>query len=140
MKNRSNLRLILILFALFPLFSCRTAPQVQAYREDGLPVWVEQVFSNPSGIWAGFNDEKGFYASGEANYGDLQSSLSAAELDAKTRLQEFVCRELSKEKPAVLLGVQRVDRFIAENGSVYVLVFVSQKNAKKSLKNNSFID
>lgn len=120
---------------LFALFSCESAPQVQAYREDGLPVWVGQTFSNPRGIWAGGIGENGFYAWGEANLADAQSSLASAELDAKTRLKSFVCKEMAAtENSAVLFGVQRADRFFAEDGTIYVLLFISKKNAKKSLK------
>ena len=83
------------LIALLPLiFSCASIGEavVQKYREDGLPMWVENRFTNPSGYWAGFNDEGGYYASGKAKYGDAQSSTAAAELDAKANLCDFVAR------------------------------------------------
>lgn len=107
--------------------------EVQKYREDGLPVWVEETFSNPRGHWAGYNEEKGYYASGKALYGDGAASTKAAELDAKTRLSSYLA-ELDKahRKPKNLIGVQRMDRLIAEDGTVYVLLFISQKDAKRS--------
>lgn len=107
--------------------------EVQKYREDGLPVWVEEAFSHPRGHWAGYNDEKGYYAGGKALYGDGTASTKAAELEAKMRLASYLT-ELDKEHraPKTLTGVQRMDRFVAEDGTVCVLVFISQKNAKRS--------
>ncbi|MBQ9281403.1 MAG: hypothetical protein IJ207_04300 [Treponema sp.] len=121
----------------FLLVSCESAPSVavQRYRDDGLPAWVGQSFTNPNDYWAGFNDETGYYSYGEAQYGDRASSTAAAELDAKIRLVEFISSEKKRRMNGTSInGVLRVDRFIAENGTVYVLVFVSKKNADKAFR------
>ena len=127
------------LIALLPIiFSCASVGEavVQKYREDGLPMWVESRFTNPSGYWAGFNDEGGYYASGKAKYGDAQSSTAAAELDAKANLCDFVAAEFKAERKdtASVSGIRRVDRLVSEDGTVHVLMFVSEKNAKKSFR------
>ncbi|MBQ9622797.1 MAG: hypothetical protein IJP90_08315 [Treponema sp.] len=137
MKHLFALSFVFILFA-----ACESnrADYVQLYREDGLPVWVGKVFSNPNGYWAGYNDEKGYYSSGEANYKDQKIAVTAAELDAKKRLLDFISGSKNEWKDNqykhVLVGFRRVDRFIADDGTVYVLMFVSKKNARKILAEN----
>ena len=128
--------LFVSIFALFFLTTCESNKTdfVQTYKEDGTPSWCGEAFTNPRGFWAGYNDEKGFYASGEAKYGDEKSSTTAAELDAKRRLVEFIFDKKGKTQNVGLVGVQRVDRFVAEDGRVFVLVFISQKNVKKSMR------
>ncbi|MBP3773009.1 MAG: hypothetical protein J6I53_10040 [Treponema sp.] len=128
-------------FAFFLLVSCESAPSVyvQTYRDDGLPSWVGATFTDPRGYWAGFNDEKGYYSYGEAPYGDRASSTAAAELDAKRRLFDFISDSSygtdKDNQTHFLVGCRRVDRFIAEDNTVYVLVFISKKNANNSMRN-----
>lgn len=123
---------------LFSLTSCSStnelSPQIQ--REDGLPAWAGEMFSDPRGLWDGYNDKKGFYASGESKNFDRQTATSVAELDAKTNLLLYV-QSLQKngKKITSLRGCRRVDRYIADDGSVYILVFVSEKDVKKSARN-----
>lgn len=125
-----------LIFVVVFLSSCvsNNTDSVQLYRDDGLPMWVGNVFSDPTGFWAGYNDKKGFYAWGEAKYGDRNISTNAAELDAKKRLLSYLSNKykLASNK-ASLVGVQRVDRFISDDGTVYVLLFISNKDARKSL-------
>lgn len=130
MRHRLVLFLALILF-----FSCESSAVrgAQAYREDGLPVWSETTFSNPDGYWAGYNPEQGYYAGGKANYGEQKASTKGAELDAKKNLLEFVrAQSPSGSGITQLVGAQKVDQFIAEDGTVHVLLFVSKKYVKKS--------
>ncbi len=130
------MRIFALIALSFLLFSCASVERSgkQKYRDDGLPVWVESSFTNPSDFWAGFNDEKGFYSWGSAKYADAHTSTTAAELDAKSRLVEFVRFERGvkeNEGVSVIQGMRRVDRFVSDDGTVYVLMFVSEKNAKK---------
>lgn len=124
-----------ILFALSSCANVREFPS-QIYNEDGLPAWAGETFSNPRGLWAGYNDKKGFYASSESKIIDRQTATSVAELDAKTKLLLYV-QNLQKngKKITSLKGVRRVDRYIADDGTIYVLVFISEKDAKKSARN-----
>lgn len=124
-------------FAFFLLVSCESAPSVsvQTYRDDGLPSWVGATFTDPRGYWAGFNDEKGYYSYGEAPYGDRASSTAAAELDAKRRLVEFISSEKKRRMNGTSInGILRVDRYIADDGTVYALMFISKKNADKAFR------
>lgn len=126
--------LFALIFAAIFLVSCESnrPGYVQTYHEDGTPSWVGETFTNPYGYWAGYNDEKGFYAWGGAKYDDRNVSTNAAELDAKIRLLDFISGTSGSSKGRkALVGVQRVDRFIADDGTVYVLLFISNKNVKK---------
>lgn len=119
----------------FFLASCASndTAVAQKYRDDGSPVWVEASFANPSGFWAGYNNEKGYYASGKSKYGDEKISIRAAELDAKKNLLEFVrSQSQANEKLSQLAEVQKVDQFFAKDGTVYALMFISEKSVKKS--------
>lgn len=126
-------KLLPFLVITFFLFSCVSGKVENAVpaRADGLPAWVGNTFSNPQGYWGGYNKEKGLYSWGEANYPDSKIALNAAELDAKTRL----AKELSVSNPAKLTGVHRVDFYKSDDGTVYVLVFISNKNIKASKSN-----
>lgn len=121
-----------ILCAIFLLSGCASVRQEEAalYRADGVPVWVGKTFSNPRGLWSGPVREKGYYAYGEARYDNEKIAASAAALDAKVRLLLYVNSELPRRKKSVLTGVRCVDRFVSEDGTVYVLFFVSRKNAR----------
>lgn len=122
----------LIVFFLACCASNDTAT-AQKYRDDGSPVWIEASFTNPSGFWAGYNNEKGYYASGKAKYGEEKTSTRAAELDAKKNLLEFVrSQSQANEKLSQLVGIQKVDQFFAKDGTVYALMFISEKSVKKS--------
>ena len=130
--------LFALIFAVLFLTACKTnrTDYVQIYREDGLPMWVGEVFSDPRGYWAGYNDEKGYYASGEAKYKDKSAATLAAELDAKRKLLNFLSgRGKTSLKNTSLTGVQRVDHFISDDGTVYILLFISEKNMGKNLAN-----
>ena len=99
-------------------------------RADGLPVWVGNTFTNPKGYWKGYITEKGLYTWGEAKYPDSKIALNAAELDAKERL----AKQITDTNPILLSRVQRVDFFKSEDGTVYVLVFISNKDLKAVTK------
>ena len=131
------MRIFALIALSFLLFSCASIERSgkQKYRDDGLPVWVESSFTNPSDYWAGYNDEKGFYASGKAKYGDEKMSIRAAELEAKKNLLEFLrAQSTANEKMSQLIGAQKVDQFFADDGTVYALMFISEKSVKKSRK------
>ena len=101
-----------------------------AYRDDGLPMWVDEVFTDPRGLWSGYNRENGFYASGKGTHADSAIATKIAMLDAKANLAQFA----TGSKTEVLFGMRQVDRFLADDGTVYVLMFVSAKDVKRSTK------
>ena len=95
----------------------------------------ENIFQRKDGRWEA-RYIKGYELSGKAKYGDAQSSTAAAELDAKANLCDFVAAEFKAERKdtASVSGIRRVDRLVSEDGTVHVLMFVSEKNAKKSFR------
>lgn len=145
------------------------ARDTSAYQQNvdaGLPVWVGQQFKssrNKNGYyWKGPIDETGYYASGEAKYGDVKTSTTAADLDGKAQIAFYIKQEVNaiaqQESEAAgsdgetqkalkdfqsavaavkISGIERADRFVAPDGTVYVLMFVPDAELKKALPANS---
>lgn len=132
----------------------------------GLPSWCGTQFTsgrNKNGYyWKGPISESGFYASGQAKYADVKTSTSAADLDGKAQIAFHIKQEVNaiaqQESSASgadgeanqelkdfqsavasvkIAGIERADRFIAEDGTVYVLMFVPDSEIKKALPANS---
>ena len=124
---------------IFLSVSCETdkVQTAQPYRDDGLPMWIGESFSNPRGYWGGYIEEKGYFASEKAKHKDMNLALNAARLDAKKNLLNFISKEFHSSKiSAILVGVQYIDRFATGDGTVYVLIFISKKDARKCLAEN----
>jgi len=149
-----------------PTGDARDTAAYQQNETLGLPAWAGQQFKsrfNKNGYyWKGPIDEAGFFASGEAKYADVKSSTSAADLDGKAQIAFYIKQEVNaiaqQESQAAgadgeadqqlkdfqsavasvkISGILRADRFVAEDGKVYVLMFVPDSEIKKSLPANS---
>ena len=128
------------------------------------PHWVGAQFTTKMNkshyYWEGGVDDAGFFASGEAKYSDVKTSTQAADLDGKAALANYakqnitsIASELSKNEGGdsetekelqnftqtvssiTISGIMRVDRYIAEDGTVYVLMYVPTEEVEKALKN-----
>lgn len=123
-------RFLSFVIVIFLFISCESGKNLSAEptRADGLPAWVGNTFSNPTGYWGGYNNEKGLYTWGESDLQDFPMALTSAELDAKKRFAE----SMNIPNPSVLMGIHRVDFYRAADGVVYVLIFISNKDIKAS--------
>ena len=149
-----------------PTGDARDTAAFKQNEDMGLPTWAGQQFKsryNKNGYyWRGPIDEEGFFASGEAKYADVKSSTAAADLDGKAQIAFYIKQEVNaiaqQESAAVgadgensqelkdfqsavasvkIAGIIRADRFIADDGKVYVLMFVPDSEIKKALPANS---
>lgn len=149
-----------------PTGDARDTSAYQQNLKMNLPAWADIQFKsgwNKGGYyWKGPVDEAGFFASGKAKYSDVSTSTSAADLDGKAQIAFFVKQELnaiaknesdaansdSKTQTAYkdfqssvaqvkISGIIRVDRFIAEDGTVYVLMFVPSDEIKRAMPSDS---
>ncbi len=160
MKNIVKVVVVLVSCALISVFvgcaSTQTAPT------ENLPWWCSAGESgtgkqfksdvadmNPRGATWPVN-ERGFYAEGKAKRADGRQSGVAARVDARANLAAFINQEskreadsagdeLSSEKLDVLLfGSMVIDSYIESNGTVHVLIFISnsdlEKNKERALK------
>lgn len=138
----------------------RDTAAYQQNQELGLPSWCRTSFKsgrNKNGYyWKGPIDEAGYYTAGEAKYGDVKTSTSAAELDGKAKIAFHIKEEINaiaqaeaeaagsseaqreyKEFQSAVAqvkisGIERVDTFIAPEGTVHVLMFVPDSEIKKA--------
>ena len=135
---------------------------VQQNIEKGLPKWVNHDFDyeDASYFLDGYIPSKhGIFASGYGKMGDERSSEIQARLDARANLAARVKSDADRRAAAVnrgsnnsetasstlqitvesvsqtLEGSQRIDSYTADDGTVYLLFFISDENVKKSLKN-----
>lgn len=148
-----------------PTGDARNTAAYQQNGDLGLPAWAGMQFKsgwNKSGYyWKGPVDETGYFASGEAKYSDVKSSTDAADLEGKAQIAFYIKQEInaiaqqelsnngdSKTKKEFeqfqtavasvkISGIMRVDRFITEDGTVYVLMFVPENEIKKALPSDS---
>lgn len=122
--------IFLCVIVIFLCISCETGKVLttEPAYVDGIPAWVGNTFTNPTGYWGGYNNEKGIYTWGQSDFQELSLALKSAELDAKKRLAE----SLKISNPSVVYGIHRVDFFRASDGIVYVLIFISNKDLKLS--------
>ena len=126
---------VLILAVIFTA-GCTTTKSMQQYDQNGLPLWCGKTFMTNDGLWAGVSKESGFYASGQSAAANKKLAAKEASLDAKTKLCDFVLEKLSVEKSAgavYLTGARQVDFFDSDDGVTYVLYFISEQDARKSL-------
>lgn len=119
--------------------------------------------SNDDKIWKGYVNEDGMFFPGSSNFGDRQTATTAAEMDAKGRIAENIRLTISRyvdtamrnnngEKAQGLTqgtlntvvtkisGIRRVDRYVADDGYVYVLMFLSNKNIQAAKDDTSMSD
>ena len=143
----------------------RDTSAFQQNQEMNRPAWVGQEFKsgwNKGGYyWKGPIDDVGYFASGEAKYADVKSSTTAADLDGKAKIAEYIKQEvntIAQQESAAsgdsetqqelknfqstvasvkISGILRADRFIGDDGTVYVLMFVPDSEIKKALPANS---
>ena len=143
----------------------RDTAAYQQNQELGLPAWCRQSFKsgrNKNGYyWKGPVDEAGYYTAGEAKYADVKTSTNAAELDGKSKIAFHIKEEInaiaeqeanasgtsesqqeyksfqSSVAQVKISGIERVDTFIAPDGTVHVLMFVPDVEIKKATDSNS---
>ena len=149
-----------------PTGDVRDTSAFKQNQEMGLPNWAGMQFKsgwNKNGYyWQGPVEDSGYFASGEAKYSDVKTSTSAADLDGKAQIAFYIKQEinaiaqqeanaegsgretksqLEEFQSAVasvkIAGILRVDRFIADDGKVYVLMFVPEAEIKKALPSDS---
>ena len=148
-----------------PTGDVRDTSAFKQNKDMGLPAWAGMQFKsgwNKNGYyWKGPVDESGYYASGEAKYSDLKTSTNAADLDGKAQIAFYIKQEINalaqqeanasgssstksefeEFQTAVasvkIGGIVRVDRFIADDGKVYVLMFVPEAEIKKAMPSDS---
>ena len=148
-----------------PTGDVRDTSAFQQNKDMGLPAWAGMQFKsgwNKNGYyWKGPVEDSGYYASGEAKYSDIKTSTNAADLDGKAQIAFYIKQEINalaqqeanaegtssaksefeEFQTAVasvkIAGIIRVDRFIADDGKVYVLMFVPENEIKKAMPSDS---
>jgi|GEM_PF-5875114 len=147
-----------------PTGDVRDTSAFKQNEEMGRPAWAGMQFKsgwNKNGYyWKGPVDESGFFASGEAKYSDVKTSTSAAEVDGKAKIAFYIKQEInaiaqdeytssgsssdsehktfqSAVASVKIGGIINVDRFIADDGTVFVLMFVPEAEIKKALPSDS---
>ncbi|MBR0495549.1 MAG: hypothetical protein IJJ71_05180 [Treponema sp.] len=144
--------------------AANTASAKQA-KDLGLPAWTGGSYTSEEivDVWDGPVKEKGLFFPGESNFGDRNTATSTAELNAKANVAQYVqqaiidaqakstsvdpdkkisntfARETGTAVARKVSGIRRVDRFI-DGDYVYVLMFVSNANIQKALKDESLSD
>ncbi len=110
--------------------------QIEQNKAQGLPTWAYcQFTSKEESIYIdGYsNGTKGFYASGRG------SSQEGARIDARKNLISYCTEQYGKENTdsdsIKIYGSRIIDSFEAENGNIYILMFISEKDAKKTFAN-----
>ena len=115
----------------------------------GMQFDSEVADRNPRGATWPVN-KLGFYAEGKAKRADGRQSGIAARVDARANLAAYISQnsarsadssgnQLDSEKLDVLLsGSMVIDSYIESNGTVHVLIFISnsdlEKNKERALK------
>ena len=133
---------------------------------DGMSLKTSELMKTPEDkrAWGGYVDEEGLLFSGASEkFGNLNTTTSAAELNAKGQIAEHIQQAIArvagqstgtdgnnissvgidKTVSAVatkVSGIRRLDRYIGKDGSVYVLLFVSSKNIQDAAKDTSMDD
>lgn len=140
------------LLTAFTLFSCgstKTTPAAQAKKE-GLPEWV----------YVGKTDSTGIYAVGAGKLANVVNSHKMAVAEARTELARTLKVQVQdvlqtytsdlgsetnrdalsglidntlQKTDAVLTGTQQVNRFNAEDGTVYVMMYLPYEFSVKEL-------
>lgn len=147
------------------LFSCAsnpgTASGAKQARDAGRPGWAtaSTVFFKSSmreKLYPEAPDtgEKGWYASGQDNFGEVNASSAAARLNARAELARKIADQINATSEVInkgnnekstgsyskdkvenfLVGSMPVDNFVTEDGTVYVLMFISFDDFDKSVK------
>lgn len=96
--------------------------QVAQNRLLGLPLWAECSFTStdaPAYIPGYRAAEKGLFCAGSGN------NSTQARLDTRAKLASSINSE-------TLIGSRIVDSYTSDNGTVYILMFISEKDAKES--------
>lgn len=145
-----------------PTGSAADTAAYQQNVEAGLPAWADaSVFStaeNKNGeFWKGPVVEDGWFFPGSAKFNDVKISTRSAELDAKAQIATKINAKLSQAvtnlaqasgdtsskatqqfqnalETAEISGVRRVDRFVAKDGTVYVLMFAPGKEVEEAVR------
>ncbi len=140
-KNSFFASLLLVFSVITSISSCTTVAatvseqnkaQVEQNRVQGLPLWASCNFKSEeaSAYIPGYKtNEKGLFASGTG------TSATSARVTARANLA-YYCKTTYKytnsASSETLLGSRIIDSFTASDGTVYVLMFISEKDAKKS--------
>ena len=137
--------LIFLLFSFVLLLSCKTVDSVnqETYekikynKQNCLPIWADCSFtSDQVSLFLGnYSSQKGVFASGKGQ------SEQLARINARQNLLDF-CNEtyashnISDNSNGTLYGSRIIDTVTHDDGTVYILMFVSEKDAKKSIGGN----
>ena len=134
---------------------------VQQNEEAGIPRWIGRDFDYEDAEYytGGYKPASvGILSSGKAKRTDARTSEIAAKLDAQANLASRIATEIGRaaadnginaeavtvsKVSAVLTGPRVVDTYTGADGTVYVLMFISDKDLKKSSAGGSleeFVD
>lgn len=124
---------------------------VQQNEEAGRPRWVGHDFDYDEAEYftGGYKpSSNGIFASGKAKRADTRQSEIAARLDARANLASRVTAEIGRAAAdnglsaenitvenvsATLAGSRVIDTYTdVEDGTVYILMFISEKDLKKT--------
>ncbi len=99
--------------------------------------------------------ESGYFASGNAKRGDARATQAAARMDARSRLTEYIKTESTsyaadnghdyagltvETVDSLIKGSRPIDSFEADDGTIYVLMFISDSDLAKSIKASESLD
>ena len=125
---------------------------VKQNMDNGLPKWVGHDFDyeDASYFLDGYiPSKKGIFSDGKGKLGDERASEIQATLDARANLAARVKAEIDRRRIAtkteagemaveriseVLVGPQRIDTFKGKDGTVYILMYISEENVKETAK------
>lgn len=125
---------LLLFLSVLLIFSCSSnsieLPEAAKRAEaEGRPRWATEspiVFSSSEAeLYRAFSAGKGTYASGNANYGSQNASAKVAQMNAESALLQSLGKS-----GAFVRGLRQVDSFLSPDGTVYVLMFISEKDLK----------
>ena len=149
---------MMVLFSII-MFGCastntKNLTGVAQNEKQGFPRWIDMQFDSIDAEYMldGYKPkENGIFASGKARMDNERSTEIAARLDARSNLASRIkveidrvaltngisAEEVTVEKvSAILTGTKIIDKYRADDGTLYLLMFISDKDAKASSKDN----
>ena len=131
--------LIFLLFSFVIMLSCKTVDSVNQEtnekikynKQAGLPIWADCSFtSDQVPVFLGnYSSPKGFFSAGKGQ------SEQAARINANHNLLNY-CNEIygNDNSKGILYGSRIIDTVKTNDGTVYILMFISEKDAKRNLR------
>lgn len=123
---------------------------VKQNADKKLPLWVntDMDYDMAQDILDYCPKKKGVFATGRGKLGDETSSETTARLDARANLaaqidtyvkrtaetdkKTFSSESIKEVSEASLKGSRRLDRYLGPDGTVYVLMYLSNENLEES--------